>query len=82
MTTFALLASLAILGYAAFYLLWCAQFPFSRCRRRRCENGRVYSRLSRKAFRDCPRCEGTGKRVRLGRRVYEYFRGEHKAGNQ
>ena len=82
MTTLVLLATLATLGYAAFYIIWCGQFPFGRCRRRRCENGRIYSRLSRKAFRDCPRCEGTGKRVRIGRRIYEYLRSEQKEGNR
>ena len=82
MTTLVLLATLTVLGYAALYAIGCVIFPFGRCRRRRCENGRIHSRLSRKVFRDCPRCEGTGKRVRVGRRVYEYLRSEHKAGNR
>ena len=82
MSTLALLASLTIVGYTAFYALNCAINPFGHCRRRRCQNGRIYSRFSRKAFRDCPRCEGTGKRVRVGRRIYEYLRSEHKAGNR
>ncbi|MEU7909170.1 hypothetical protein [Actinoplanes sp. NPDC049118] len=82
MTPTLLLASLAILGYAALYALGCVIFPFGRCRRPRCENGRIYSRLSRKVFRECPRCEGTGKRVRVGRRLWEYLRGEYKAGNR
>ncbi|GAA0469441.1 hypothetical protein Aca07nite_27850 [Actinoplanes capillaceus] len=82
MTTLVLLAILAALGYAAFYLIGCAIFPFGRCRRRRCEGGRVYSRANRKVFRECRRCEGTGKRVRIGRRVYEYLRGEREAGNR
>ena len=33
MDTLALLASLAILGYSAFYTLMCAAFPFGHCRR-------------------------------------------------
>ena len=82
MTTALLLASLALLGYAAFYLIMCAAFPFGRCRRPRCRDGRIYSRIFTKAFRHCPRCEGTGRRVRIGRRVYEYLRGEYKAGNR
>lgn len=81
MTPVVLLVSLAALGYTACYLVMCSQFPFGRCRRHRCENGRVYSRLSRKMFRDCPRCDGTGKRIRIGRRVYEKIRDEFKAGN-
>jgi hypothetical protein len=81
-TTLVLLASLATLGYAAFYIISCAIFPFGRCRRPRCEGGRVYSRMNRKVFRECRSCEGTGKRVRIGRRVYEYLRSEQKAGNR
>jgi len=56
-TTLALLASLTLLGYAALYAIGCVIFPFGRCRRRRCENGRIHSRFSHKVFRDCPRCE-------------------------
>jgi hypothetical protein len=82
MTTALLLASLTLLGYSAFYLIMCAAFPFGRCRRPRCRDGRIYSRIFTKAFRHCPRCEGTGRRVRIGRRVYEYLRGEYKAGNR
>ncbi|MFI7598416.1 hypothetical protein [Actinoplanes sp. NPDC049681] len=81
MTTLAAIASLIILGYSAFYVIMCAQFPFGHCCR--CEGGgKLYSPFSRKVFRLCPRCEGTGRRVRIGRRVYEYLRGEYKAGNR
>ena len=76
------LASVAALSYSLCYVISCAAFPFGRCRRSRCENGRIHSRLSRKVFRHCPRCEGTGRRVRIGRRVYEYLRAEHKEGNR
>ncbi len=82
MTTAVALASLAILGYSAFYIINCAIFPFGRCRRHRCESGRIYSRFNRKVFRECPRCEGTGKRVRVGRRIWEHLRSEQKAGNR
>ena len=80
--TLTALASLTLIGYTAFYITWCALVPFGRCRRRRCDNGRIHSRLSRRVFRECSRCDGTGKRVRVGRRVYEYLRGEYKAGNR
>jgi hypothetical protein len=77
----ALLASLATLGYAAFYLLMCAAFPFGNCRR--CKGtGKLHSRLFTKAFRLCPRCGATGRRVRIGRRVYEYLRTEHARGSE
>jgi hypothetical protein len=81
MTTFALLASLATVGYAAFYLIMCAAFPFGHCRR--CNGaGKLYSPIFHKTFRLCPRCDGTGRRVRIGRRVYEYLRSEHRAGSR
>lgn len=74
------LATLAILGYAAFYVLMCASFPFGNCRR--CDgSGKKYSPFGGKVFRLCPRCDGSGRRVRLGRRFYEYLRRENTAGN-
>jgi len=80
-TSLVTLASLALLGYAAFYLLMCAAFPFGNCRR--CHGtGKLYSKIFRKSFRLCPRCEGTGRRVRVGRRLWEYLRSEHQAGNR
>lgn len=81
MTPLALLASLASLGYTACYLLMCAAFPFGHCRR--CKGaGKLYSPFSRRVFRLCPRCDGTGRRVRIGRRIYEYFRSEHAKGHK
>ncbi len=80
MTPALLLATLGTLGYAAFYLLMCAAFPFGNCRR--CKGtGKRHSAIFRSAFRLCPRCAGTGRRVRIGRRIYEYIRREYKAGN-
>jgi hypothetical protein len=80
-TTLIPLATLIILGYAAFYLIMCAGFPFGNCRRCR-GTGKRYSKIMRKSFRLCRRCDGTGRRVRIGRRVYEYLRGEYKAGTR
>ncbi|MEO3744935.1 hypothetical protein [Plantactinospora sp. B5E13] len=77
MTPIVLLASLIIAGYAAWYLILCAAAPFGRCRHcagRRNRPGRRH--------RDCRWCDGTGRRVRVGRRVYDYFRAEYKAGNR
>lgn len=79
MDTLTLLASLGISGYAAFYVGQCAAFPFGHCRR--CKGtGKLYSRIFRGTFRLCPRCDGTGRRVRIGRRIYEYLRSEHERG--
>ena len=58
----------------------CAAFPFGHCRR--CKGtGKLYSPLVRKIFRLCPRCDGTGRRVRIGRRIYEYLRTERDRGS-
>jgi hypothetical protein len=77
----ALPAAITLAGYAAGYTLMCLIFPFGHCRR--CKGlGKLYSPFSHKVFRLCPRCDGTGRRVRIGRRIYEHFRRDHKAGNR
>ncbi|MGN9890587.1 hypothetical protein [Micromonospora sp. L31] len=79
MTTILSLASLTALGYAAWYLILCAVSPWGRCRR--C-HGRRYHRTAIGTRRDCRRCDGTGRRVRIGRRLAEYVRTEYRAGHQ
>ncbi|MDG4753790.1 hypothetical protein O7630_22895 [Micromonospora sp. WMMD718] len=79
MTTIALLASLTILSYALCYLAVCAASPWGRCRR--C-HGRRYHRTAIGTRRDCRRCDGTGIRVRLGRRLLDYIRNEYRGGHQ
>ncbi|MEU4371828.1 hypothetical protein [Micromonospora chersina] len=79
MTTIALLASLTALGYALCYLTVCAASPWGRCRR--C-HGRRYHRTAIGTRRDCRRCDGTGIRVRLGRRLINYIRTEYWPGHQ
>lgn len=60
---------LAALAYAGSCAIW----PFGRCRRRRCSGGRIY-RTGGKVFRDCRRCGGSGRRLRLGRRMWNAYR--------
>lgn len=59
----------------ALYWLVCAFFPYLPCRR--CEgSGKLRSPFGGgRAWRKCPRCRGKGRRVRLGRRLYESARG-------
>ncbi|MDG6106114.1 hypothetical protein Daura_06515 [Dactylosporangium aurantiacum] len=81
MDSLALLATLALAGYATLYILACAAFPFGNCRR--CKGtGKLRNPFFRRMFRLCPRCDGTGRRVRIGRRVYEYLRSEHRNGTR
>ncbi|WP_018825227.1 hypothetical protein [Salinispora arenicola] len=79
MTTILLLASLTTLGYATWYLILCAASPWGRCRR--CHGARSH-RTTIGTRRDCRRCDGTGRRVRIGRRIAEYIRAEYRAGHQ
>jgi hypothetical protein len=73
------LATLASVGYAACYAVACRYFPFGNCRA--CKGtGKRHAPIFRKSFRLCTRCAGTGRRVRLGRRLYEYLSAEHRKG--
>jgi len=76
-TLAAVLASTILVGYAAWYAVLCVAAPFGRCRR--CDGRR--NRLDRR-HRDCRACDGTGRRVRIGRRLYEYIRDEHQRGTR
>ncbi|MFY1593074.1 hypothetical protein [Micromonospora sp. WMMD737] len=78
MTTILPLASLAALGYATWYLILCAASPWGRCRRCR---GARFHRTSIGTRRDCTRCDGTGIRVRAGRRLLDYIRAEYRDGH-
>jgi hypothetical protein len=61
-----------LLGFIA-WVIACAWWPFAACFR--CKGEGKFRSPSGKAWRNCPRCSGSGKRVRLGRRIYEAFRG-------
>ncbi|MGW5560798.1 hypothetical protein ACWER9_26690 [Micromonospora sp. NPDC003944] len=78
MTPILLLASLATLGYAACYLAVCAASPWGRCGR--CHGAR-YQRTAIGTRRDCRRCDGTGIRVRPGRRLIDFIRAEYRDGH-
>ncbi len=66
----------AVLLWAGWYLIACALFPWRACEW--CEGGKKRS-SSRKHWRDCRHCDGTGRRARIGRRVWSALgRGHHK----
>jgi hypothetical protein len=65
-------------------LLWCAGYvvacwiwPFAACRK--CDGAGKFQSPSGRAWRNCKRCKGSGKRVRGGVRVAEWMRGARKA---
>lgn len=57
-----LLIALLIVGYATACLIW----PYAPCGR--CQSGR-HSSPSGEYWRKCRRCGGSGKKIRLGRRL-------------
>lgn len=62
-----------VVGVPLLYAGECWWFPFGRCRCPfGCEGGRHYSK-DRKHSRDCAWCGGHGRRLRVGRRVWNYF---------
>lgn len=58
----------AVLGYAAA----CAADPFGRCPR--CHGNAKVIKPNGRVKRWCRHCDGTGLRLRLGRRLYNYLR--------
>jgi len=83
-TTLALLASAIIAGYTAWYALLCAAAPLGPCRR--CHgHGRLPTPTPsrpRPGRRECPRCHGTGRRVRIGRRIWIWIEDEYRDGTR
>lgn len=67
----ALLVTALTLGWAGWYLIHCAWWPWAPCRR--CGGGGRRWASTGRAFRDCRRCKGTGRRVRLGRRLWDWY---------
>ena len=63
--------ALIVTVVAAFYLLTCAVWPFGKCRR--CKGVGKFKSPFGNAFRHCGRCDGSGLRVRFGRKVIGYF---------
>ncbi len=49
------------------YLVVCRIWPFVPCRW--CEGSKRYRQPRGKAWRDCPHCHGSGRKVRLGARI-------------
>lgn len=62
--------------WAAGYFVACAVWPWTACGH--CEGGKKRS-PSGKAWRPCRRCKGTGRKVRLGRRIWTYAAATNKA---
>lgn len=72
----ALLTATAIVAAVAGYFAACTFWPFAKCPG--CDGtGRKMS-PSGKHWREHRRCKGTGRRLRLGRRVFNFFHTAHR----
>ncbi|MEV5961868.1 hypothetical protein AB0L70_08890 [Kribbella sp. NPDC051952] len=69
--------ALIVTAVAGFYLLTCAVWPFGKCRR--CTGAGKFKSPFGNAYRHCGRCDGSGLRVRFGRKVISYYRRTHTA---
>lgn len=63
------------LGLAALYIAATVWWPFVSCPWPKCEGGKRRS-PTRKAWRKCWWCRGSGSRIRWGRRLYEAVTGK------
>jgi hypothetical protein len=62
----------AVLASAGAYSVGCWIWPYTHCPR--CEGqGKHRAFWSSKAWRPCRRCKATGQRLRLGRRIYNWW---------
>ncbi|MEV0383400.1 hypothetical protein [Nonomuraea sp. NPDC050643] len=79
--TFAATAAIAIPALLTLrYIYLCHAHPFrehTRCR----GTGRIPYLFGR-GWRFCPRCNGTGLRLRIGRRIWNHARRLHRDGTQ
>jgi hypothetical protein len=67
--------ALLLLGAGAGYAAVCARWPYKSCRH--CDGGKVRS-PSGKSFRRCPRCKGSGERLRWGAALFGGGKGRRR----
>jgi hypothetical protein len=61
---------------ALVYMIHCALFPFAACLR--CGGGGRRRSGSGRSWRRCSKCKGTGERVRVGRRIWDWYKGDRR----
>ncbi|MGW1554561.1 hypothetical protein [Streptomyces sp. NPDC002346] len=80
----ALLASALLLSVTLSYASLCAASPFGNCRK--CRGWGFAMRTDRKGRtkrgKDCRRCKATGKRIRVGRHLYNVAARLHRDGTR
>ena len=70
-----LILAVVVALWAGGYLLACWIWPYRACPT--CEGSGKRRSPSGKAWRRCRRCKGTGARLRIGRRVYNFLATRH-----
>jgi hypothetical protein len=65
--------ALVVTAWSLWYLACCAIWPFARCWWCRGNARKYQNKRTKKAWRNCRVCKGTGMRLRLGRRAWAYF---------
>ncbi|MGO1020163.1 hypothetical protein ACTOXX_06240 [Streptomyces rubiginosohelvolus] len=80
----ALLASALLMFATLSYASLCAASPFGNCRR--CRGWGFAMKTDRKGRakrgKDCRRCKATGKRIRIGRHLYNVAARLHRDGTR
>ncbi|WP_435238523.1 hypothetical protein [Streptomyces sp. YPW6] len=80
----ALLASALLIFLTLSYASLCAASPFGNCRR--CRGWGFAMKTDRKGRakrgKDCRRCKATGKRIRIGRHLYNVAARLHRDGTR
>lgn len=61
---------LALLGWLIGYWISCRWHPWTHCRANNCERGRRYGGVFKWGWYPCPACDGTGREVRAGTRLF------------
>lgn len=64
-------------GLPLYYLSSCAFWPYSKCWR--CKGDAKHKAMWGGGFRLCGWCSGTGRRLKVGRWVFNYIRAKKKA---
>jgi len=82
--TSALLAITLLIGVTLCYVAVCAASPFGNCRKCRGMGHQLKTdRKGRlKRGKDCRRCHATGKRIRVGRWIYNRAARTYRAGTR
>ncbi|MDQ0985947.1 MULTISPECIES: hypothetical protein [Streptomyces] len=80
----ALLASTLLMFITLSYASLCAASPFGNCRK--CRGWGFATKTDRKGRpkrgKDCRRCKATGKRIRIGRHLYNVAARLHRNGTR